>query len=119
MATAPYRFLRQNTYEWIYGNYDPETGVFTPENGGESFDTWFSNVYRFTGCFDSKGVPIFELDRVLLGDSGGFAVFFDENGEIWLERDYGWSEPPKQKERYPLTSGSKLTVDGSFATLVY
>ena len=137
---APYRIFRDDN--WIYGDYDPNTKVFTPEDGGEPFDTLFITigVLQFTGLTDSKGVPIYEGDYVYDSDYR-YVVTRNRKGKFWLERGKNYDSVPgyrlevmgvlgvwvresdgkimNDKVRVPLTPDLDLTVDGSICTIIY
>ena len=137
---APYRIIRD--YIWIYGDYDPKTKVFTPEDGGKPIDTLFSavGVLQFTGLTDSKGVPIYEGDYVKDSDYR-YVVTRNSKGKFWLERGKNYDSVSgyrlevigvlgvwvresdgkimDDEVRVPLTPDLDLTVDGSIYTIIY
>ena len=137
---APYRIVRNHIL--IYGDYDPKTGVFTPEDGGEPIDTLFSTagISHFTGLTDSKGVPIYEGDYVYDSDYQ-YVVTRSRKGKFWLEREKNYDSVPGYRLkvigvigvwvresdgkimhdmiRVPLTPDLDLTVDGSIYTIIF
>ena len=137
---APYRIIRD--YICSFGDYDPTTRVFTPEDGGEPIDTLLGvdGVSQFTGLTDRKGVPIYEDDYVY--DSNyRYVVTRSREGKFWLERGKNYDSVPGYRLEFhgvlgvwvresdgkimddkvlvPLNPDLDLTVDGSIYTIIY